>query len=149
MADNNPAKSPTSVNLREDHKSWMDSENINRSKLINDLITEYRNSRGVESDAVKRLRAQQLETELESTRSKASLLEDELESVKQDITSPDEKREAKWDETMSKLTFNHLNIGGWHIVEGDEFVADLAAEHDMDVEAFRDAAIQRWEDRQE
>lgn len=53
-------RTPTSVNLEDDHAEWMDGENINRSEFINKLIGQYRDNEGRVEEAIQEFRAEQL-----------------------------------------------------------------------------------------
>lgn len=74
-------KTPTSVNLRDDHREWMDQECINRSAFINDLIEEYRQSEGRMDDVIRTYQVQQLRADIEAEKSKIESKENRLEEL--------------------------------------------------------------------
>lgn len=63
------SRTPTSVNLEDDHSEWLDQRNMNRSDFINQLIDQYRSNDGRMEEAIQEFRAEQLleeATELET-----------------------------------------------------------------------------------
>jgi outer membrane murein-binding lipoprotein Lpp len=140
------SKSPTSVNLRDDHAEWMDANSINRSELINQLITQYRQSGGQESGAVRRLRMKQLETQINAKESEVELLRSEYESLQSDIPTEQEQAAETWDRALSMLRLREGYKGAVLIESPDRAVEDFADDLGMDVDAFREELKARWSD---
>lgn len=140
-------KEPTSVNLRVDHKDWMDSESINRSQLINKLLTEYRSSDGGESDAVKQLRATQLETEIRTHQKTAEMKQNELESLEENITGTEEHETTVWNEALSELSFSEFSVTDDVMIDSpDGMIQYYAEELNMDTETFVNELTERYKD---
>lgn len=84
-------RTPTSVNLRDDHREWMNEENINRSSFLNDLIEEYRQSEGRMDDVIRNYQIQQLKADIEAEKSKIQSKESRLE----DLVNEQRERSSK------------------------------------------------------
>jgi seryl-tRNA(Sec) selenium transferase len=144
------SKSPTSVNLREDHKEWMDSQSINRSELINELLEQYRKTDGVESDAIRRFRAKQLETQIDAKENEVSLLKQELEEIQSNITTKEERKAELWEQAVSSLRFKVIDYGDddtVYIESPDRAVEDFADKLGMPVDEVRDELKRRYKEQ--
>lgn len=90
MAD----RTPTSVNLRDDHREWMSEENINRSGFINDLIEEYRQSEGRMDDVIRNYQIQQIRADIEAEKSKIESKQSRLQDLIEEQRERSNKRGA-------------------------------------------------------
>lgn len=102
-------KEPTSVNLKVAHKKWMDSENINRSQLINELITQYRTGKRDMDKTLKQFRLNQLEREMRSKESEMELLREEKSELENSLTQAEEEKNELMQDVKEKLESVPLN----------------------------------------
>lgn len=96
-------RTPTSVNLRDDHREWMDNEDINRSGFINNLIEEYRQSEGRMDDIIRNYQIQQLRADIEAEKSKVESKERRLEQLINEQEERSHKLGAELDEARKAL----------------------------------------------
>lgn len=144
-------KERRTVTISESNDEWLGQTGRNASELINELVTEYRKGGGSRG-AVLQLRIEQLESEIDNLETQTESKREELDQLKERKQRA-EKRELendadRWDTTLSKLDFREYGSVGASIISDDDFVQRRALEHGMDVETFREAAIDRYEDRQ-
>lgn len=97
-------RTPTSVNLETDHAEWMDRENINCSELVNDLIDRYRSGRSQIDDAVREMRIEQLESEVDSLSTEAERKREELDQLREEHTRAEDFREEQLPEALEALS---------------------------------------------
>ena len=139
-------KSPTSVNLREDHQEWMDAENINRSGLINELIEEYRNGPTEAEYAAKEYRKQQLETDIAQARSTVETKEKQLERIKSELneleTEEQRQKKAEIESAAKALDVAELNSAGVYVAEDAEHIEREAERVGCSPEKLEEVAIQ-------
>jgi hypothetical protein len=136
------SREPTSFNCELDHKEWMDSNITNKSEFLNDLIEAYRNGAPSTENTVVDFRARELQTDIQSLQRKLELKQEELEEIEESRTSPEEQTQATWDQALSNLQFKELNIGTV-IQSSDETVQTWADRLDMDVDEFKQEALDR------
>lgn len=98
-----PDRTPTSVNMLDTHREWMESSNLNRSAFINDLITEYRENGGRMDDIVRKYRIQQLAAEIESEEAAVESKKDQLQSLKQKRESEHAQQSVELNEAREVL----------------------------------------------
>ena len=96
-------RTPTSVNLRDDHREWMDEENVNRSSFINELIEEYRQSEGRMDDVIRNYQIQQLKADIEAEKSKIQSKESRLEDLVNEQRERSNKLGAEIEEAREAL----------------------------------------------
>ena len=141
-------KSPVSVNLREDHKEWMDAENINRSSLINELITQYRNGPTQAEYAAKEYRKQQLQTDIAQAKTTIETKQEQLERIESELSKLKEKeskQNRKEIETAAKaLDVTELKSTGVYIADSDEHIKQEAERVGCTPEELKDVAIQMY-----
>lgn len=96
-------RTPTSVNLRDDHREWMEDENINRSGFINDLIEEYRQSEGRMDAVIRNYQIQQLRADIEAEKSKVRSKENRLQELVDEQRERSNKLDVELDEARVAL----------------------------------------------
>lgn len=96
-------RTSTSVNLRDDHKEWMDSEDINRSGFINNLIEEYRKSEGRMDDVIRNYQIQQLRADIEAEKSKIDSKERRLSELVTEQQERSNKLGSELDDARTAL----------------------------------------------
>jgi len=142
-------KSPTSVHLREDHKDWMDAENINRSALINELIEQYRNGPSQAEFAAKEYRKQQLQTDIAQAQSEIETKQEQLERIESELSelkAEDQQEKREKIETMAEyLTVYELNSADTpQIQESQDVREDLAEKAGCTVDELEAEAIRQY-----
>lgn len=85
-----PEKQQISVTLDRHNVDWMDSDGKNRSGFINDLVSEARTG-GSSSDAARRLRINQIRSELQSKQDQQQRLEQELERLQTHVDAAEQE----------------------------------------------------------
>lgn len=130
------ARNPTSVNLEEEHREWMDRENLNRSDFINHLIDAYRGGSGVVETTMNHYRKREIQTEMQSLERKLEILEEEYEELDRDLTSTGEAKAVVLDQAADTLSSHQLHADSNPV----EFWANKA---EMDKEEF----LSEMEDR--
>lgn len=96
-------RKPTSINLEEDHRRWMEEENINRSEFVNDLISRYRENDGRMEDVIRQYQIQQLRSEIEAERSKVESKEQRLERLLEEQEEQSHQKQAELSEAKEAL----------------------------------------------
>jgi hypothetical protein len=143
-------KARRTVTISESNDDWLGQTGRNASELVDNLVTEYRKGGGSKG-AVLQLRIEQLEAEIDNLETQLGSKREQLERLN-DRKDRAEKRELeseqdRWETTLSKLSFREYESVGVTITSDDDIVERRALEHGMDIETFREAAINRWEDR--
>lgn len=96
-------KKAISVSLDAEHVDWMDSENINRSGLLNDLVDQYRSGGDSVDTAVKRMRLSQIEQQIESNERENEQLREEMERIETHVDSAQQRYHAELDDVLSTM----------------------------------------------
>lgn len=90
-----------SVTLSEENVEWMDEKNLNRSGVIDELITEHRN--GQSSAAARELRRRQLEHEREMLDRQAETIQEEIEEIESQHENTEAERRRIAQEAVESI----------------------------------------------
>jgi len=129
-------REPTSFNCREDHKEWMDAQNLNRSEFLNQLITDFRESGGSVDDIMTRFQLRQLEMEHEQLTKRAELVNDQMEQLEESMETQEEVERRQLVETFEKMDRIPAD-------PDNMAVQNQAENHDMTPEEFA-KELQEW-----
>lgn len=100
----------TSFYIDEDHVEWMERENVNRSELVNDLLSRYREGKGQADAAVRDFRIEQLEDEAEQLESEgqtkmkqADKKRERIQDLKQRYSTEEQQKEESIDAILNDM----------------------------------------------
>jgi hypothetical protein len=140
-------KTPVSVNLRDDHKEWMDAENINRSALVNDLIEQYRNGPAKAEYAAKEYRKQQLQVDIEKARAEINTKKPQLERIEEELNEIEDREHREKQDRIEKaanaLRVDELNTTGPYVATDEEVVKQEAEKVGCTVAELKEEAIRQ------
>lgn len=101
-------RTPTTINLDDDHREWMDEQNMNRSETVNEALTYYRESKGHVKNALIKHRQEELQQEAESLEERAEKKREqarELEETDAPSSGPAiDGRENIWRDAVTTIT---------------------------------------------
>ena len=91
-----------SVYLEEEHIEWIESQNLNRSEFMNELVKRHRNGQGQIEDAVREFRVEQLRSEISAKESQVQSQRRELEHLLE-YEEQVEERESEYTDRISSV----------------------------------------------
>jgi len=96
-------KTRTSINLRDDHRDWLDKNGYNRSELINQLLDEYRSGEFGMETAIAEYRKRQIDAEIESLEKQLEIKKGERQDITENTTTEDEEQKQHWKEAVGNI----------------------------------------------
>jgi hypothetical protein len=144
-------KEPTSINLRTDHKNWMDEKSINRSELINELLEEYRNGGQRSERAAKEYRKQQLSVDVAKLQSELETKTSQLQRIENELNSIDNEKEQEREQVIQEAVETFTPSVNYRSKSTEQLIPDAnhedmqyyAKQTDMDAETFREIVVDR------
>jgi len=96
-------KEPTSINLRTDHREWLERHGYNRSQFINNLLDDVRNGEQGVGYAAQEFEKRRLENKEEHYRKQLETVQEQKEAVEKDIVTEEEQHKETWREAVENI----------------------------------------------
>lgn len=103
-------KKVISATVDEENVDWLDANNINRSGLINDLITKYRTGEDNADMAVRRMRLSQIDQQIETNRDEIERLENEKERIKTRVGASEQQYCDELDDILELMENQSMTL---------------------------------------
>lgn len=103
-------KKSTSFYIDTEHLEWFNSQPINRSDLVNDLIAEYRAGQSEIDRAVRQFRINQLQSDLRALEDEAERKREELERMQDSMATDQEIYEDELEDVLDMMEDHDMSL---------------------------------------